>query len=263
MWPKGVQSAASFTFDVDAETAWSGEGLAWGIPYGVYGAKVGVPLILSVLARHSIKATFFVPGMTAERYPHAVESILAGGHEIGAHGYSHNPPNAMTMEQEEEELTRSLDILQRLGAKPTGWRTPWAMDSVHTNRLLLKHGLRYLSTNVDSLMPYRYPETDLIEIPCSFTVDDWDTYGFGGGRWPCPTNSDVLELWGDEFEGIHELGAVFIPIMHPQNTGRPARIKLLDRLISFVESHSGVWITTCGEIAEHVDKVMPRNRPPA
>ncbi len=261
MWLSGIQSAASFTFDVDAETAWSGEGLSWGIPYGAYGAKVGTSLILSVLEKHAIKGTFFVPGLTAERYPHLVEAILGAGHEIGAHGYTHNPPNSMTAEKEEEELVRSLEILRRLGANPVGWRTPWAMDSQNTNPLLKKYGFLYLSTNVDSLMPYRYSETDLLEIPCSFMADDWDAYGYGGGRWPNPPNSALMELWGEEFEGIHELGAVFVPIMHPQNTGRPARLKFLDRLIEFVQGHSGVWITTCGEIANYVEKIIPRNGP--
>src|SRR5512136_277930 len=82
MWPSGMQSAASFTFDVDAETAWESKGLTWGIPYGAYGAKVGTSLILDVLKRHEIKGTFFVPGLTAERYPRLIESILAAGHEL-------------------------------------------------------------------------------------------------------------------------------------------------------------------------------------
>ena len=44
---------------------------------GTYGAKVAVPLILELLARHGLRQTFFIPGRVAERHPHRVQEILA------------------------------------------------------------------------------------------------------------------------------------------------------------------------------------------
>src|SRR5258708_13224498 len=97
MWPDGDRCAASFTFDFDAEEVWIGEdpenatrpGV---LSQGTYGAKVAVPLILALLARHHVQATFYIPGRVAERHPARVAAIAAAGHEIAHHGYPHTPP---------------------------------------------------------------------------------------------------------------------------------------------------------------------------
>src|ERR671930_252009 len=97
MWPQGMRAAAAFTFDFDAEEVWIGEdprnaerpGV---LSQGTYGAKVAVPRLLELLRRHDMRATFFVPGRVAERYPDRVREILADGHEVGHHGYTHTSP---------------------------------------------------------------------------------------------------------------------------------------------------------------------------
>ena len=93
-WPDGVQSALALTFDFDAESLWlandpSHKRLPGVLSLGKYGAKVGMPKILELLRQEQLRATFFVPGWTAERYPHIVEAIVTDGHEIGHHGYMH------------------------------------------------------------------------------------------------------------------------------------------------------------------------------
>ena len=50
-----------------------------------YGPLTGVPRILRLLARQDLRATFFVPGYTAERYPDVVRRIVEAGHEIVSH----------------------------------------------------------------------------------------------------------------------------------------------------------------------------------
>ena len=86
-WPGGHTSAAAFTFDLDAEAVWEGENPANAakpglLSQGTYGPKVAVPLILGLLAKHGVKATFFVPGINVERHRAAVEAVVAGGHEL-------------------------------------------------------------------------------------------------------------------------------------------------------------------------------------
>ena len=54
-----------------------------------YGPRVAVPKILRILARQDVRATFFVPGFTAECHPDVVRAIVDAGHEIGHHGYLH------------------------------------------------------------------------------------------------------------------------------------------------------------------------------
>ena len=85
------------SFDFDAEEVWIGEDPSNAhkpgtLSQGTYGAKVAVPLLLDLLRRLDLPASFFVPGRVAERYPHRVEEILAAGHEVGHHGYTHTSP---------------------------------------------------------------------------------------------------------------------------------------------------------------------------
>jgi peptidoglycan/xylan/chitin deacetylase (PgdA/CDA1 family) len=256
MWPEGKKCAVSFTFDLDAESAWididaENVNRPGALSIGKYGPRVAVPLILSLLEKHDLKATFFIPGKVAEDYPQSVETIAAAGHELAAHGYTHASPHKLTKEQEEDQLTRTKEILEGFGAEISGYRSPSWDLSENTLPLLMKHSFRYSSNLMDDIRPYRHTDQDLIELPIQWILDDWVHFGFGPGSWgsKISTNSEVREIWDSEFEGIYQLGGSFILTMHPQVIGRPSRIKMLDDFMSFVKSHEDTWITTCSEIA--------------
>jgi peptidoglycan-N-acetylglucosamine deacetylase len=119
----------AFTFDFDAEEGWVGEDPASarrpGSPsHGTYGPKVAVPLILELLRRRGIRATFFVPGRVGERHPDRVREILAGRHEVALHGHTHRSPQTMSEEEERDELKAARTVLEGLGAEPVGYRSP-------------------------------------------------------------------------------------------------------------------------------------------
>ena len=92
--PERKMSVVSFTFDVDAEAGWLGEGEEYSrrltiLLEGRYGVTRGVPHILDLLARHNIPGTFFIYPVTAQHHPGLVEKKLKTGHEIAHHGYLH------------------------------------------------------------------------------------------------------------------------------------------------------------------------------
>src|SRR5262245_50019690 len=89
------------TFDFDALSLCVARGMTSPTPIsqGEFGA-VGAERILALLERHSIQATWFTPGHTIETYPQICGRIHAAGHEIGHHGYAHEPPIRLTREQE-------------------------------------------------------------------------------------------------------------------------------------------------------------------
>ena len=100
MWPPEKRAGVVLSFDFDAEEVWLAEdpGNAHRpgvLSQGRYGAKVGVPLILDLLGEAGVHATFFVPGAVAARYPDRVREILAAGHEVGLHGYTHRSPTKL------------------------------------------------------------------------------------------------------------------------------------------------------------------------
>jgi len=263
IWPEDVQSAVALTFDLDIETPFVGEDPAVVARPGFlsqarYAPRVAVPLILSLLEQLEIDATFFIPGKSAEDFPDSVRSIAAAGHEIAAHGYTHEAPSGMSRDLEDQQLQRTLEILRGFGADVVGYRAPFFEASVHTVDLLHQQGLRYASGMMDDIRPYRYPGTDVIELPSQWLLDDWSQFGHGSDDALArnATCAHVRQLWIEEFRAIHRLGGLFVLTMHPQVTGRPARIEMLADLVSEMRGHDGVWIADCRTIAEHVAQTL-------
>jgi peptidoglycan-N-acetylglucosamine deacetylase len=249
----------AFTFDFDAEEVWIGEDPAnehrpGVLSQGTYGAKVAVPLILDLLERHGVRATFFTPGRVAERHPHRVREIVAAGHELALHGYTHRSPATLSREEEESELTRARAILEGFGAEVTGYRSPSWEFSAHTVELLAAHGLTYSSNFMDDLRPYRHEHGGLVELPVQWILDDAAHFWFDGASWTkkISTTAEVRSIWEEEFLGLRNLGGSCVFTMHPQIIGRPSRLAFLDDFLGFVASHDDVRISTCAEIAGRV-----------
>lgn len=103
--------------------------------------------ILEMLAGHDVRATFFVLGWVAERYPAMVRRIAEAGHEIGSHSYWHREVYTQSRADFREDLTRSIGVLEAVGGcQVRGFRAPsfsltagceWAWD------VMLDLGLRY------------------------------------------------------------------------------------------------------------------------
>lgn len=263
-WPGSHRSAAAFTFDLDAEAVWIGENPANAdrpgvLSQGTYGPKVAVPLILDLLARHGVTATFFIPGVNVVRHRAAVERILAAGHELALHGYTHTPPSALTPDEEADELDRALDLLRGVGAEVSGYRSPsWDVSPV-TLDLLEARGIRYASQFMDDLVPYRHPGRRVLELPIQWILDDAPHFWFSAADWTKTIRSvgEVEPIWTEELDGYRKLGGAYILTMHPQIIGRPSRLALLDRMLARAVEAPDVWLATCAEIAAHADAVLP------
>ena len=197
------QILCAFGVDVDAVAGWlgsyGGEDSPADISRGLFAGEVGVPRLLKLFDRLGIKTTWFIPGHSVETFPEQCRMVVDAGHEIGLHGYSHENPIAMTPQQEEAVLLRCIDLITVLsGKRPTGYVAPWWEFSHVTNDLLLKHGIKYDHslmhrdfecyyvrsgdqwTKIDYSKPaeewmnalVRGRETDLIEIPANWYLDD-------------------------------------------------------------------------------------------
>jgi peptidoglycan-N-acetylglucosamine deacetylase len=264
-WPHGNQCAAAFTFDED------GECVAFGYDpvnarrrlslqsEATYGPDVGLPRILDLLDSRGVRATFFVPGYTAERHRGIVADAARRGHEVAHHGYLHERPDLLDEDAEREALKKGSEILGEItGKKPRGYRAPsWEM-SERTPGLLRENGLVYDSSLMGDDEPYSVPargEERLLEIPVHWTNDDWVHFGFcsspplGNG---ISSPSKVYETWQEEFRGYCRYGGCFVLTMHPFVIGRPSRMRLLERMISLIQGTEKVWIATLEQIADYV-----------
>jgi peptidoglycan-N-acetylglucosamine deacetylase len=272
-WPKGYRAAACFTFDVDEESAILAEhpeaaGYYDAMSHQAYGPRTAIPRLLRLLDRTGIRATFFVPGYTAERWPEPVRSIRDAGHEIAHHGFMHEGsrstgPGEADEAAEEARLLRGLEALDKvLGLRPIGYRAPnWEM-TWRLPALLARHGFRYDAGLMDSDWPYRLAVSaeegapTIVELPGHWPLDDWGRYNYlpgltGSGVIESPAG--VVEMWGLELEALVDEGAMFMLTNHPFVSGRASRAAALGTLIERAKALGGVWIATCGEVSEWVE----------
>ncbi|MDE1186348.1 MAG: polysaccharide deacetylase [Pantoea sp.] len=284
----------AFGVDVDAVAGWlgsyGGEDSPDDISRGLFAGEVGAPRLLKMFAEQNLRTTWFIPGHSIETFPEQMKAVVDAGHEIGIHGYSHENPIAMTPAQEEAVLDRSIELVTQLaGKRPTGYVAPWWEFSNVTNELLLKKGIKYdHSLMHNDFHPYyvrvgdswtkidysqhpdawmkpleRGAETDLVEIPANWYLDDLppmmfikkspNSHGFVNPR-------HLEEMWRDQFDWVYRENdyAVFTMTIHPDVSGRPQVLLMLERLIQYIRSHEGVRFVTFDEIADDFKQRQPR-----
>ncbi|UCD63387.1 MAG: DUF3473 domain-containing protein [Candidatus Zixiibacteriota bacterium] len=90
--------------------------------------------LLEMLKRHNVRATWFVLGWCAERYPDLIQEIFAAGHEIGCHSYHHRRVDSLRPDQFKKDTERAVNaILGATGALPYGYRAPsWSINGDNT-----------------------------------------------------------------------------------------------------------------------------------
>ena len=290
--PKEILCA--FGVDVDAVAGWlgsyGGEDSPDDISRGIFGGEVGSLRLLKLFDRFGVKTTWFIPGHSIETFPEQMQAVVEAGHEIGMHGYSHENPIAMTPEQEEAVMEKCIDLITKLAdRRPTGYVAPWWEFSPVSNELLLKKGIKYdHSLMHNDFTPYRVrvgdswtkidfsekpdtwmkplrrgQETDLIEIPASWYLDDLppmmfikkapNSHGFVSPR-------HLEETWRDQFDWVYrEMDyAVFTMTIHPDVSGRPQVLMMHERLHNHMIRHPGVRFPTFDEIADDFARRYPR-----
>ena len=269
------------TFDFDAISGWIARGMTSPSPIsrGEFGPQVGMPRILDLLGRNDIPSSWFIPGHTVETYPEACRRIARAGHEIGHHGWTHRPPATLARDQEEAELMRANEAIRELcGRSARGYRSPSWDLSPHSVELLLKHGFVYDSSMMaDDYVPYRVrrgdvielerpavfgPATRLIEMPVSWTLDDYPHFEFiRTPTWVLPGNMNangVLQNWTDDFLYLADNleWGVITYTFHPFVIGRGHRMVILDKLIRTLKDHGAVFMTLESAAAEY-ERRMP------
>ncbi|RDU69764.1 DUF2334 domain-containing protein [Helicobacter aurati] len=286
----------AYGVDIDAVAGWlgsyGGEDSPDDISRGLFAGEIGIPRLLKLFKKYNLPATWFAPGHSIETFPDQMKMIVDAGHEIGAHGYSHENPIAMSAKQEEDVLLKSIELIQQIsGKKPTGYVAPWWEFSNITNELLLKHGFKYdHSLMHNDFSPYyvrvgdkwtkidysteakdwmkplvRGQETDLLEIPANWYLDDLppmmfikkspNSFGFVSPR-------DIGQMWIDQFDWVYrEMDyAVFAMTIHPDVSGRPQVLLMHERIIEHINKHDGVKWVDFNTIADDFLKRNPRKK---
>lgn len=267
-WPEGKQAAALISVDVDAHVPYM-----WAHRDGVpdrlgtleirrFGPRTGLYRLLDLFARYGVKASFYVPALTAEANPEILPALLEAGHEIGLHGYFHEIVSEVTDTEFTGALEASVALFEKqTGRIPVGFRSPaWEMTP-HMLREVRRLGLAYDS----SLSGFDHPyEIDgVTEIPVQWATDDAIFFKFeGGGRdkWPYQSGRAVLQDWLAEWHAIHRFGGLFTLTVHDWISGRAQRIALLEELLEAIVSRENAWVATAAEIAAHHESSANKGR---
>lgn len=262
-----AKSLVCLTYDFDALSIWIAKGMVSPTPLsrGAFGV-VGAERILDLLARHSVPGTFFVPGHTVETFPDAVCRIHAAGHELGHHGWTHRKPADLGRDEEEEELLRGLDSLQRIvGVRPTGYRSPAWDLSPHSLDLLVANGFAYDSSlmghdylpyrpcrevEAPLLEPARFGDpVDLIEMPVAWSLDDFPMFEFAptatGMNQGLRSWKDTLDNWIADYDWMrrHLDWGVITYTFHPFVSGRGHRLMAMEALIEHLAANGAEFVT--------------------
>ncbi|KAI6765690.1 hypothetical protein HG530_006760 [Fusarium avenaceum] len=293
----------SFGVDVDAVAGWlgsyGGEDSPSDISRGLFAGTHGVRRMLKLFEKYNIKTTWFIPGHSLETFPEECAMVRDAGHEIGLHGYSHENPSDMTLEQQRDVLEKTHKMLTDFcGKPPRGSVAPWWETSKEGVDLMLSYGIEYdhsmshddchmywLRTN-DSWTKIDYTQkaetwmkplvkgkdTGLVEIPANWYLDEVlhlppmmfvknspNSHGWVNSR-------DVEDLWRDHFDYFYREYAddpdeicVFPITCHPDVSGRPHVLLMHERLIEYINKHEGVEWVTMEQMCDEFKK---KNKPP-
>ncbi len=263
------------TFDFDALSGFIARGQtspSW-ISRGEYGPRVGAPRLLALLKKYIIKINWFVPGNTIETFPAEFDQVVAAGHEIAHHGWTHRPPASLTREEEEAELVRANESIKRLtGRYARGYRSPSWDLSPHSVGLFLKHGFLYDSSLMgDDYTPYYArtgdvialeapaklgQATTLVEMPIHWAADDAPHFEFVRTetvhRQGLMNARLVGENWIGDFRYLraHLDWGVLTYTCHPFVIGRGARMLMLEKVIQEAKKGGAVFMTMEDAVAE-------------
>lgn len=220
-----------------------------------YGNRVGIYRILDAMAELGIRGSVAMNAAVARRYPALVEAVVAGGHEVVAHGLDmdHVHVGGVAEADEANWVREALHILREAsGQAVTGWLSPGRSQSHATLGLLAANGVRYACDWANDDMPYPMatPNGAIHAMPFAQETDDRAVMlDFKH------TEDSWLEQVKDRFDVLYRESArhggriVSVPL-HAWVAGVPYRIGVVREALAYMAGHDGVWAATGAEILD-------------
>jgi peptidoglycan/xylan/chitin deacetylase (PgdA/CDA1 family) len=223
-----------------------------------YGIKAGAPRILRLLDTYRVPATFTTAALALERAPALARDIVAGGHEICAHGYRWVHQFRMTEDEERAFIRQAMrSITATTGSRPYGWLSRYLLTP-NTRRLLIEAGFTYHMDDYSDDAPFWDIVGGRAIVILPYALDSNDMK-----FWTAPalTPAQWLEYAIDTFEVLYSEGATQPRMMslgvHLRIIGRPGRIGALQRFLQHLRTKPRVWCATRKQIADHFAAQVP------
>ena len=178
--------------------------------------------VLDILRKNHIRATFFLCGANAERYPELVRRIRDEGHEIGNHTYSHPYLYLMSRKSIAAEIDRTQDVLEKIsGRRPRLFRPPFGVRWFSLWPLLRERGMTMVLWSVrgyDASLDARgIAQTTLDQLHPGAIVLLHD--GFETNLPDAIDRSATVRALPSIIEGARRSGYEFAPILEAGGVG--------------------------------------------
>ena len=218
-----------------------------------YGNRVGLWRLFEVMDALELKATASLNMAVLQHYPEIFEAMENRRWEYMAHGiyntryhWNFTPAEELAAMQECRQIHRTMT-----GRDQRGWFSPAISNTLNTFDLAAQAGYEYCCDlyHDDQPFPVRTKSGELITVP--YTVELNDVMAWRRGV----EIDEFCQQIRDYFETVYAegetQGRVMCIALHPFWIGQPHRIRAFQRVMEYIVSHSGVWVATAGEIAEH------------
>jgi len=215
-----------------------------------YGMRAGIWRVIDVLDKYNVKPTVTLNSEVARAYPTVLDEMVGRDWEIANHGvtnsvhlYGHSADDQRSMIEESTEA-----IEKATGKRPIGWLSPGLSEAYDSLTLLDEAGYRYVAEwGIAADVPFSLGVGNLLAVPYAQDTNDLPVF------IRLQRNAeDGYRQFADQFDVLYEESATASKVMaislHPYVIGAPHRIRVLDRLLSHISSHSGVWFAQAHEI---------------
>lgn len=218
-----------------------------------YGSRVGIWRLLSLLQQRQMTATVWAAGQAVEKNPLPVIAMAKAGFEIASHHYRWINYHGMPRDQEREHLRLAVSSIEAaIGQRPTGIYAGRFSDN--TRALVIEEGgFSYDSDCYNDELPYWVEVAGKRHLLIPYTLDNNDFRYAHFSGWA--TGEDFYAYNKATFDQLYLEGMTAPKMMtvalHARLSGRPGRAEALGRFLDYVRSHTGVWVCTRQQIAEH------------
>jgi peptidoglycan/xylan/chitin deacetylase (PgdA/CDA1 family) len=214
------------------------------------GSEREMSLVYELLERHGVRSTFFLEGEHGRHRPSAVADVVARGHELGMHGWAHEPWSTLPPAEEDDLAARATDALaEAAGVRPAGFRAPGGSRTDHTPAVLARLGYAYDASLGDGMRPGRL-RPGVAQVPFVWPGVD----GFHYLRDEPADPADVQRSWLASLDKAAASGGLFLLICHAPITAIDAgRLTALEAVVAAAVADDRVEVCTASDLAAAVD----------
>lgn len=253
------------TVNLDAELFWlrvdpSAVDRPKTLSIGEYGITRGTPRMLEIFRSVGIRATWFIPGLIAERYPDVVAAIAADGHEIASRSWDWRPLGELAPDEQRRLIGAGISRLTEVaGRVPVGFRAPYGELTRDTYLALADHGVQWSSSLRSGENPRPIDLGDgsgrtVIEVGTRWELTDLPYFQFNyhpafpAGQTRIASYQHVLEEWTSDLLATTGCGLPCVFTFSPDVIGKPGRAVIFEQLLTTAVKEHGLSHCTVGEL---------------